>query len=42
MLAVSSLPDTWPMLIRCSVELVFMLWIDTFNDRALRPIPGRF
>jgi hypothetical protein len=40
MLAVSSLQDTWPMLISFSVAFVIMQRVDTFNDRALRPLPG--
>jgi hypothetical protein len=40
MLAVSSLQDTWPMLINISVALLIMQRVDRFNDRALRPIPG--
>ena len=41
MLAVSSLQDTWPMLISISVaSFVIMQRVDRFNDRALRPIPG--
>lgn len=39
MLAVSSLQDSWPMLISFSVALI-MQPVDRFNDRALRPIPG--
>ncbi len=39
MLAVSSLQDNWPMLISLSVALILQP-VDTFNDRALRPIPG--
>jgi hypothetical protein len=39
MLAVSSLQDTWPMLIDISVALLIMQRVDRFNDRALRPIP---
>lgn len=42
MLAVSSLQDTWPMLIIISVALLIMQRVDSFNDRALRPIPGAF
>jgi hypothetical protein len=40
MLAVSSLQDTWPMLIGFSVVLHFLQQVDRFNDRARRPIPG--
>ena len=40
MLAVSSLQDTWPMLINISVAFVIMQRVDRFNDRAVRPIPG--
>jgi len=40
MLAVSSLQDTWPMLINISVALIIMQRVDRFNDRDLRPIPG--
>jgi hypothetical protein len=39
MLAVSSLQDTWPMLIFVSVALRFVQRVDRFNDRASRPIP---
>jgi hypothetical protein len=39
MLAVSSLQDTWPMLINVSVALLIMQRVDRFNDRAHRPIP---
>jgi hypothetical protein len=39
MLAVSSLQETWPMLIIISVALWLMQQVDWFNDRAHRPIP---
>jgi hypothetical protein len=43
MLAVSSMQDSWPMLINFSVAFVVMQLLDTFNDRALRwlPLPKR-
>jgi hypothetical protein len=42
MLAVSSLQETWPMLIIISVALWLMQQVDWFNDRAHRPIPGAY
>jgi hypothetical protein len=39
MLAVSSLQDTWLVLI-ISAALWFVQQVDRFNDRARRPIPG--
>ncbi|MGY0571495.1 hypothetical protein ACTGJ9_010895 [Bradyrhizobium sp. RDM12] len=38
MLAVSSLQDTWPVLI-ISAALWLVQQVDGFNDRAHRPIP---